>query len=115
VALLDDLSAALQGAVDFTFSDTVLVAAGGTKVSNGAGGWTTGPANHDCRAKLDKKETRDSDGGLIIVTRILILRGSLAVTPTSGNLLQGLDREYKLGKCHSDGLGSHWVCEVENG
>jgi hypothetical protein len=115
MSILDDLSAGLQGAVDWTFSDCVLSAAEGTRVSNGSGGWTIAPVTHTCRAKLDKKESRDGAGGLVIVTRILILRGSLAGSPAKGNKITGLDQDYILGGVDSDGLGSHWICGVAGG
>lgn len=115
MGILDDLSAGLQGAVEWTFTPCVLVAGGGAKVASASGGWTTGGVNHDCMAKVDKKETRTAAGDVHYVTRILILRGSLAVEPAKGNQITGLDRTYKLGPVDRDGLGSHWICEVDNG
>lgn len=115
MGLLDDLGASLQAAVDWTFSDAVLVVAG-AKTPNGMGGFTSATANHNCRAKVDRKEARNSDGGIVYTTRVLILKGSLAVTPAPGNDVTGLDRAYRLrAPIVQDGLGSHWVCEVENG
>ena len=113
--ILDGLSAALQGAVDFTFSDCVLKAATGAKVSNGSGGWTQASSDNACRAKLDKKQAADGKGGIVIITRVIILRGSLSVTPQAGNVITGLDATYRLTKVDTDGLGSHWMCEVESG
>lgn len=115
MGILDDLSGALQGAVDWTFTDCTLIAATGAKVSNGAGGWTTAPSSHTCRAKVDKKQAADGKGGIVIITRIIILKGSLAVTPQAGNEIDGLGANYRLAKVDSDGLGSHWMCEVESG
>lgn len=115
MGLLDDFSAALQGAVDFTFTDCVLTAGNGTHTPNGSGGFTDGTATHNCRGRLNRKETRAAEGGLVYVTQIIILRGSLTVVPAEGNKITGLGRAYVLGRTHLDGLGSHWVCEVVDG
>lgn len=115
MGLLDDLGASLQASVDWTFSDATLVVAG-AKTPNGMGGFTSAPVDHACRAKVDRKEARNSEGGIVYNTRILILKGSLAIAPAPGHELQGLDRVYRLrAPIMQDGLGSHWICEVENG
>lgn len=114
MGIINNLSAALQAATDWTFSDAVLLSEGAATV-NDTGAVVHASVETACRAKVDKKETRDSSGGLVRKTRILILAGSLTVEPQRGNKISGLDRAYKLGKCDRDGINSHWVCEVDDG
>lgn len=115
MGILDNLSSALQASLDWTFSACVLTASTGAKTPNGSGGFVDTTTTHSCRAKLNRKETRNAEGGLVYVSQILILKGSLSVQPAEGNKLTGLDRDYSLGRVRMDGLASHWVCEVVDG
>lgn len=112
---LDQISGALQGAVAWTFSPATLSSAGAL-TNNGKGTVTSVPANNDCLAKLDQKTDRFGPEGSRVVTRILILAGSLAVDPAQGNTLAFIGgATYRLGICRRDGIRSHWTCEVDNG
>jgi hypothetical protein len=114
VSVLGDISSALQGAVDWTFSDAVLKSADAVTVT-ATGGTTRASVDNDCRAKVDRKWHTLPDGSTVLKTRILILVGSLAVAPAINNAVVLDGETYRLGPCARDGLNSHWVCEVVGG
>jgi len=119
---LQGFGQALQAAVNFTFSDAVLVQIGaGAPVDHGNGSFTNADVETPVRAKLDNKRSYSPDRGTYTETRILILAGTLTKGPERGNALQfgtAFDvnqPHYKLGDVITDGLASHYTCGVING
>lgn len=108
---LAGLSAALQGAVEWTFADATLRQAG-AMTRDAVGGYSAATIETACKAKLDQKTHIFPDHGPLLVTRILILAGSLSVEPAPGNSVVIDAKTYRLGPVRRDGIASHWVCEV---
>lgn len=117
MGVIQNLSAALQGATAWTFQAATLRGPGMVKTPDGAGGFTVTSHDVSCLAKLDQKQGYTEENGRYTITRILILASSVTITPEAGMTLQlgspwdNAAKAYKFGPIRLDGIASHYVCE----
>jgi hypothetical protein len=113
MSILDDLPDAIAEALDDVFRPAILLVPG-NKVSDGQGGWKSGPAvEYPCKALVDDySDMRRATASIPAHDRkIIILAASVAVQPAVGQAIRAEGRDWQIISLLRDPAAATWECQ----